>query len=42
MNLLIIADKSDVKTYQTIVKAVPNVSVLGTVTKISADFIAEL
>lgn len=42
MNLLIIADKSDIKTYQTIVKAVPNVSVLGTVTKISADFIAEL
>ena len=42
MNLLIIADKSDIKTYQAIVKTVPHVSVLGTVTKISADFIAEL
>lgn len=42
MNLLIIADKSDIKTYHSVVKAVPNISVLGTVTKLNAGFVAEL
>ena len=40
MNLLIVADRSDVKLYQSIAKTAPNVSVLGAVTKIDKDFIA--
>ena len=39
MNLLIVADKSDVKLYQSIAKTASNVSVLGAVTKIDKDFI---
>lgn len=42
MNLLIVADKSEIKSYQTVIKNVPNLSVLGTVTRINTDFVEEL
>lgn len=39
MNLLIVADKSDLKTYETVMKTAPNTSVLGAVSRIDSDFI---
>ncbi len=38
MNLLIAADKADIKTYEAIAKTAPNTTVLGTVTKIDTNF----
>lgn len=38
MNLLIVADKADIKTYEAIAKTTSNTTVLGTVTKIDSSF----
>lgn len=42
MNLLIVCNKSDVKTYETVIKSAPNTSVLGAVTRLTPDFLSEL
>ena len=42
MNLLIVADKTEVKTYEAIAKTAPNTAVLGAVTKVDSDFISLL
>lgn len=42
MNILIVADKSDARIYENVVKTVPNTSVLGTVTSVNLNFISEL
>lgn len=38
MNVLVVADKADVKLYETVIKSAPNTSVLGAVTKINSGF----
>ena len=42
MNLLIVADKTEAKTYEAIAKTAPNTAVLGAVTRIDSDFISLL
>ncbi|MCH5296047.1 MAG: Ig-like domain-containing protein [Ruminococcus sp.] len=42
MNILIVADKSDIKTYENVIKSAPNTSVLGAVTTVNLSFISEL
>lgn len=42
MNVLIVADKADVKLYETVIKSAPNTSVLGAVTKINPGFTSVL
>lgn len=42
MNVLIVADKSDIKDYKAIIKCAPNTSVLGAVTSVNNNFITEL
>ncbi|MDO4831243.1 MAG: Ig-like domain-containing protein [Clostridia bacterium] len=42
MNILIIANKSDLKIYNTVFKTVPNTTVLGAVTRVNSNFISVL
>ena len=42
MNLLIVADKTEAKTYEAIAKTAPNTAVLGAVTRIDSVFISLL
>lgn len=42
MNILIVAAKSNIKTYENVAKSAPNTSVLGAVTSVSLNFISEL
>lgn len=42
MNALIVSPKSDVKAYESILKATPNTNVLGVVTTVKTDFINDL
>lgn len=42
MNILIVSDKSEIKNYESIVKAAPNTSVLGAVTTLNNDFITDI
>ena len=42
MNLLIVADKAETKTYEAVLKAAPNTSVLGAVNRITPEFISLL
>ena len=42
MNILIIANKSDLKIYNTVFKTAPNTTVLGAVTRVNSNFISVL
>lgn len=42
MNILIVADKSNIKTYESAAKSAPNTSVLGAVTSVNSNFVSEL
>lgn len=42
MNILILANKADIKDYTAIIKKVPNASVLGTVAYIKKGFVQEI
>ena len=42
MNILILANKADIKDYTAVIKTVPNASVLGTVVHLKKSFIQEI
>ena len=42
MNVLIVCDKADAKLYESVIKGAQNTSVLGTVTRVTPDFVSVL